>query len=124
MLITFEAETRSIAKEYGSDKVESVIPSVSLLAEFPVAIVDKVVDKRGSRDLAKSYLDFLYTAEGQRIAAQHGNRVHEPAVAAEFKDQFPEVRLVTVEDVFGGWDKVQAEHFASGGLLDQIYGSR
>lgn len=124
VLITFEAETRSIAKEYGADKVESVIPSVSLLAEFPVAIVDKVVDKRGSRELAKSYLDFLYTAEGQRIAAQHGNRIHEPTVAAEFKDQFPEVRLVTVEDVFGGWDKVQAEHFASGGLLDQIYGSR
>jgi sulfate transport system substrate-binding protein len=124
VLITFEAETRSIAKEYGSDKVESVIPSVSLLAEFPVAIVDKVVDKRGSRDLAKSYLDFLYTAEGQRIAAQHGNRVHEPAVAAEFKDQFPEVRLVTVEDVFGGWDKVQKEHFGSGGLLEEIYGER
>lgn len=124
VLITFEAETRSIAKEYGTDKVESVIPSVSLLAEFPVAIVDKVVDKRGSRDLAKSYLDFLYTPEGQRIAAQHGNRVHEPAVAAEFKDQFPEVRLVTVEDVFGGWDKVQKEHFGSGGLLDQIYGER
>jgi len=124
VLITFEAETRSIAKEYGSDKVESVIPSVSLLAEFPVAIVDKVVDKRGSRDLAKSYLDFLYTAEGQRIAAQHGNRVHEPSVAAEFKDQFPEVRLVTVEDVFGGWDKVQKEHFGSGGLLEEIYGER
>lgn len=124
VLITFEAETRAIAKEYGSDKVESVIPSVSLLAEFPVAIVDKVVDKRGSRDLAKSYLDFLYTAEGQRIAAQHGNRVHEPSVAAEFKDQFPEVRLVTVEDVFGGWDKVQKEHFGSGGLLEEIYGER
>ncbi|MDH4988856.1 thiosulfate ABC transporter substrate-binding protein CysP [Aminobacter anthyllidis] len=124
VLITFEAETRSIAKEYGSDKVESVIPSVSLLAEFPVAIVDKVVDKHGSRDLAKSYLDFLYTPEGQRIAAQHGNRVHEPAVAAEFKDQFPEVRLVTVEDVFGGWDKVQKEHFGSGGLLEEIYGER
>lgn len=124
VLITFEAETRSIAREYGADKVESVIPSVSLLAEFPVAIVDKVVDKRGSRELAKSYLDFLYTPEGQRIAAQHGNRVHEPAVATEFKDQFPEVRLVTVEDVFGGWDKVQKEHFGSGGLLEEIYGER
>ncbi|GAA4116310.1 sulfate ABC transporter substrate-binding protein [Aminobacter aganoensis] len=124
VLITFEAETRSIAREYGADKVESVIPSVSLLAEFPVAIVDKVVDKRGSRDLAKSYLDFLYSPEGQRIAAQHGNRVHEPAVAAEFKEQFPEVRLVTVEDVFGGWDKVQKEHFGSGGLLEEIYGER
>ena len=124
VLITFEAETRGIAKEYGTDKFQSVIPSVSLLAEFPVAIVDKVVDERGSRDLAKSYLDFLYTTEGQRIAAQHGNRVHDATVAAEFKDQFPEVRLVTVEDVFGGWDKVQKEHFAKGGMLEQIYGSR
>ena len=124
VLVTFESETRSIAKEYGSDIVESVIPSVSLLAEFPVAIVDKVVDKHGSRELAKSYLDFLYTNEGQRIAAQHGNRVHKPAVAAEFKDKFPEIRLVTVEDVFGGWEKVQKEHFGSGGLLEEIYGER
>jgi hypothetical protein len=79
------------------------VPSVSLLAEFPVAIVDTVVDKRGSRELAKSYLDFLYTREGQTIAAENGNRVHDAAVTAQFKDKFPEVRLVTVEDVFGGW---------------------
>ncbi|TKT77432.1 sulfate ABC transporter substrate-binding protein [Aquamicrobium sp. LC103] len=124
VLITFEAETRGIAKEFGEDKFEVVTPSVSLLAEFPVAIVDRVVDKRGSRDLAKSYLDFLYTPEGQKIAAEHGHRVNDETVAAEFKDQFPEVRLVTVEDVFGGWDKVQEEHFAAGGLLDQIYGER
>lgn len=124
VLITFESETTGIRKEFGEDKFEQVAPSVSLLAEFPVAIVDKVVDKHGSRDLAKAYLDFLYTPEGQKIAAENGNRVNDEKVAAEFKDKFPNVRLVTVEDVFGGWDKVQKEHFASGGLLDQIYGER
>ncbi len=124
VLITFESETTGIRKEFGEDKYDAVVPSVSLLAEFPVAIVDKVVDKRGSRDLAKNYLDFLYTPEGQTILAENGNRVRDEKVAGEFKDKFPEVRLVTVEDVFGGWDKVQAEHFASGALLDQIYGER
>jgi sulfate transport system substrate-binding protein len=124
VLITFESETTGIRKEFGEDKFEQVAPSVSLLAEFPVAIVDKVVDKHGSRDLAKAYLDFLYTPEGQKIAAENGNRVNDAVVAAEFKDKFPNVRLVTIEDVFGGWDKVQKEHFASGGLLDQIYGER
>ncbi len=124
VLITFEAETRGIAKQYGKDKVESVVPSVSLLAEFPVAVVDKVVDKRGSRELAKTYLDFLYTEEGQRIAAQFGHRVHNEKVVAEFKDQFPQIRLVNVKDVFGGWDKIQKEHFASGAVLDTLYGNR
>ena len=124
VLITFEAETRGIAKQYGKDKVESVVPSVSLLSEFPVAVVDKVVDKRGSRELAKTYLDFLYTEEGQRIAAQFGHRVHNEKVAGEFKDQFPQIRLVNVNDVFGGWDKIQKEHFASGAVLDTLYGNR
>lgn len=124
VLITFEAETRGIAKEFGEDKFDTVVPSVSLLAEFPVAIVDTVADKRGSRDLAKAYLDFLYSPDGQRIVAANGNRVNDEAIAAEFKDQFPEVRLVTVEDVFGGWEAVQKDHFASGALLDQIYGER
>lgn len=124
VIITFEAETRSIAKQYGEDKYESVVPSVSLLAEFPVAIVDKVVEKHGTRDLAKSYLDFLYTTEGQRIAAEFGHRVHDETVVAEFKDSFPDIRLVNVDDVFGGWDKISEEHFASGAKLDAIYGSR
>jgi len=124
VLITFETETRGIAKELGTDKFEVVVPPMSLLAEFPVAIVDTVVDKRGSRDIAKAYLDFLYTSEGQTILAENGNRVHDEKVAAAFKDQFPEVKLVTVEDVFGGWGKVQEEHFASGGILDQLYGQR
>lgn len=124
VIITFEAETRGIAKQYGTDKFESVVPSVSLLAEFPVAVVDKVVDKRGSRELAKSYLDFLYTEEGQKIAAEFGHRVNNEKVASESKDQFPAIRLVTVDDVFGGWDKVQKEHFASGAVLDKLYGNR
>jgi sulfate transport system substrate-binding protein len=124
VLITFETEVRGIQKEYGADNVEIVIPSMSLLAEFPVAIVDSVVDNRGSRDLAKAYLDYLYTPEAQRIMAEYGSRVRDPAVAAEFKDQFPEVRLVTAEDVFGGWAKISEEHFAEGGILDRLYGER
>jgi sulfate/thiosulfate transport system substrate-binding protein len=124
VLITFEAETRSIVGEYGADKFELVVPSVSVLGEFPVAIVDRVADKRGTREIAKTYLDFLYTPEGQRIAAEHGHRVNEPSVAAEFKDQFPEVRLVTVEEAFGGWGKVQEEHFAPGATLDRLFGER
>ncbi|NTF45903.1 thiosulfate ABC transporter substrate-binding protein CysP [Rhizobium rhizogenes] len=124
VLITFEAETRGIVKQYGKDKVESVLPSVSLLAEFPVAVVDKVAKKHGTEALAKSYLDFLYSEEGQRIAAEFGNRVNNEKVAAEVKGQFPDIRLVKVDDVFGGWEKVQKEHFASGGTLDKLYGSR
>lgn len=124
VLITFESETTSIAKQYGTDKFETVAPSVSLLAEFPVAIVDKVADARGSRELAKTYLDFLYSETGQRVAAEFGHRVHDETVKAEFKDRFPEIRLVNVDEVFGGWEKVSAEHFAEGGILDSIYGSR
>ena len=124
VIITFEAETKSIAKQYGEDKYQQVVPSVSLLAEFPVAIVDKVADAKGSQELSKKYLDFLYSPEGQKIAADFGHRVHDETVAAEYKDQFPEIRLVTVEDVFGGWAKVSEEHFAEGGILDGIYGSR
>ena len=124
VLITFEAETRGIEQQYGKDKVEGVIPSVSLLAEFPVAVVDKVAKKHGTEDLAKTYLDFLYTEEGQRIAAKFGHRVQNEKVAGEFKSQFPEIRLVNVNDVFGGWTKIQSEHFASGGILDKLYGSR
>ena len=124
VIITFEAETKSIAKQYGEDKYQQVVPSVSLLAEFPVAIVDKVADAKGSQELSKKYLDFLYSPEGQKIAADFGHRVHDEKVSADYKDQFPEIRLVTVEDVFGGWDKVSQEHFAEGGILDGIYGSR
>lgn len=124
VLITFEAETRGIAQEFGEENFETVIPSQSLLAEFPVAVVDRVAERRGTEEIARAYLGFLYTEEGQRILAEHGNRVHDETVAAEFAHQFPEVRLVTVEDVFGGWDQVQEEHFAAGARLDQLFGER
>ncbi len=124
VLVTFEAETKGIAREFGEENFDSVTPSVSLLAEFPVAIVDRVVERRGTGDVAKAYLDFLYTAEGQRIAAENGNRVNDEAVTAEFADQYPDVRLVTVEDVFGGWGQAQEEHFAAGAKLDQLFGER
>ncbi|WP_102957877.1 sulfate ABC transporter substrate-binding protein [Mangrovicella endophytica] len=124
VLITFEAETRGIAKEFGEDKFQTVVPPVSLLAEFPVAIVDRVADKRGSRPLAQSYLDFLYSPEGQTLIAGNGNRVRDKDVVAKFASSFPKVRLLKVEDVFGGWQKIQAEHFASGGTLDELYGDR
>jgi sulfate transport system substrate-binding protein len=121
VLVTFEAETRTIEGLYPDRKLETVVPSVSLLAEFPVAVVDKVVDKRGSRASATAYLEFLYSPAGQTIAAKAFHRVVDPKVADEFKGQFPPVRLVKVEDVFGGWQKLQAEHFASGGKLDSLF---
>lgn len=124
VLITFEAETRAIAKEFGEDKYDLVTPPASLLAEFPVSVVDKVVDKRGSRAIAEAYLNFLYSPEGQEIIATFGNRVHEPSVVEKHKADFPEVKLVTVEDVFGGWPKVSKEHFAPDGILDQLFVAR
>lgn len=121
VLVTFEAETLGVVKQLGADKYEAVVPSVSFLSEFPVAIVDKVVDARGSRDLAKAYLDFLFTPEGQEVAAANFHRPQDETVAAAHASTFPEVRLVTVEDAFGGWDKVTSEHFAEGGLLDKVF---
>ncbi len=120
VLITFEAEALAIAAQQGSD-YEVVVPSVSLLAEFPVAVVDRVAEARGSREIAQAYLEFLYSTQGQEILAQNFNRVHDEAVVAEYADNFPEVRLVTVEDEFGGWDRASEEHFAEGGLLDQVF---
>ena len=121
VLVTFEAEVLGVRKQLGADKYDAVIPSVSFLSEFPVAIVDKVVDARGSRDLAKAYLDFLFTPEGQEVAAANFHRVHDETVAAAHTTDFPAIRLVTVEDAFGGWDKVSEEHFADGGLLDKVF---
>jgi sulfate/thiosulfate transport system substrate-binding protein len=123
-LVTFEAETNGIRDQYVGSKFQVVVPSMSLLAEFPVAVVDKVVDKRGSRALATAYLEFLYSSEGQAILAKFYNRVHDPEVVAEFKDKFPNVRLVTIEDVFGGWDKLTKDHLASGAKLDQLFATR
>lgn len=124
VLITFEAETRVIAREFGQGKFDIVTPPTSVIAEFPVSVVDKIVDGRGSRAIAEAYLNFLYTAEGQEIIVKFGNRVHEPSVVERHKAEFPDVKLYTVEDVFGGWPKLTSEHFGSGGILDQLYVAR
>lgn len=121
VLITFEAETSAVVKQYGADKFSVVVPPVSLIAEFPVAVVEKYAAKHGTQELAKAYLDYLYAPEGQEVLAGFNNRVHDEGVAEKHKDRFPQVRLLTVEQVFGGWDKAQATHFASGAKLDQIF---
>ncbi|SER02158.1 sulfate transport system substrate-binding protein [Faunimonas pinastri] len=121
VLITFEAECYGTRDQFGKDQYEVVVPPMSLLAEFPVTVVDKVVDQRGSRALAEDYLKFLYTPEGQEILAKRYNRVVDEGVKAKYASQFPEVRLVRVEDVFGGWDKANKEEFGDGGLLDQVF---
>ncbi|MBR1222063.1 thiosulfate ABC transporter substrate-binding protein CysP [Bradyrhizobium sp. U87765 SZCCT0131] len=124
VLITFEAETNGIRDLAGKDKYEVVVPSQSLLAEFPVSVVDKYADKHGTRALATAYLEFLYSQEGQTILAKQYNRVNDKTVAAQFKDRFPDVKLITVEDAFGGWDKVNADHLNSGAKLDQLFAAR
>ncbi|MDE1174097.1 MAG: sulfate ABC transporter substrate-binding protein [Parvibaculaceae bacterium] len=121
VLITFEAEAYGVAQEYAKDGYEVVTPPVSLLAEFPVAVVDKVVDQRGSRAVATAYLNFLYSPEAQAIIAKHFYRINDKAVAAKAGQTFPSVKLITVNDVFGGWDKVNKDYLKSGGYLDQVF---
>jgi sulfate/thiosulfate-binding protein len=105
----------------GGDKVEMVVPSISILAEPPVTVVDKYVDKHGTRAVAQAYLEYLYTPEGQEIAAKHHYRPRNPDVKAKFAKDFPEIELFTIGDVFGGWTKAQKTHFDDGGTFDSIY---
>lgn len=121
VLITFEAETGGIAKQYADKGFVRVTPSRSLLAEFPVAVVEENAKKKGTEEVSKAYLGFLYSPAGQEILAENFNRVHDADVLAKHAADFPKVELVTVEDVFGGWDKVTAEHFAEGGILDKVF---
>ncbi len=120
-LVTFENEAGLLLKEFGSDKFEVVYPSISIEAAAPVAIVNRVVDKRKSRPIAKSYLDFLFSPAGQEIIAQQSFRPRDPAVFAKYAQQFPSITTFTVEDFLGGWDKVQRQHFADGALYDQLF---
>src|SRR5882762_432742 len=120
-LIAWENEAYLAINELGPDKVEVVDPSVSILAEPPVALVDKVVDKHGTRQVAQAYLDYLYTPEGQEIVAKNYYRPRLAAVAERYAGKFPKIPLFTVDEVFGGWQKAQATHFADGGVFDQIY---
>ncbi len=120
VLIAWENEALLTVKELGADKFEVVVPSVSVLAEPPVAVVDQVVDRRGTRQVAEAYLQFLFEAEAQRIIARHYYRPTAPEVAQEFAGQFPQLELFTIDEVFGGWQTAQKEHFDDGGLFDQI----
>jgi sulfate transport system substrate-binding protein len=121
VFISWENEAFLASKEMGPDKFQMVVPSLSILAEPPVAVVDKNVDRKGTREVATAYLQYLYTPEGQDIAAQHHYRPIDPKVAAKYDKQFPKVNLFTIDDVFGGWAKAQKTHFADGGVFDQIY---
>ncbi|CNH86364.1 sulfate transporter subunit [Yersinia aldovae] len=120
VLIAWENEALLAINEVGKEKFDIITPSVSILAEPTVSVVDKVVDKRGTRDVADAYLKYLYSPEGQTIAARHYYRPRDPAVAAKFTNEFPQLKLFTIDDVFGGWTKAQQTHFATGGTFDEI----
>jgi sulfate transport system substrate-binding protein len=121
VLIAWENEAFLAVKELGPDKFEIVAPSISILAEPPVALVDKVVDRKGTRKMAQAYLDYLYATEGQEIAAQNFYRPTDAAVAAKYAKQFAKVSLFSLSDYFGDWRRAQKVHFADGGSFDQIY---
>ncbi len=121
VLLAWENEAFLAVNELGKDKFEIVVPSVSILAEPPVTVVDKVVDKKGTRKVAEEYLKYLYTTEGQEIAAKNYYRPRDNKVAAKYARVFPKVRLFTIDELFGGWRKAQKTHFADGGIFDQIY---
>lgn len=122
VLLSWENEAHLAVKDLGTEKFDIVYPSTSILAEPSVAVVDKVAEKRGTKVLAEAYLQFLYTPEGQEIAARNFYRPRDEAVAAKHKDKFPELALFTVDDVFAGWQAAQETHFAEGGQFDQLYG--
>jgi sulfate/thiosulfate transport system substrate-binding protein len=120
VLLAWENEAFLSIKELGADKVQIVLPSLSILAEPPVTVVDKVVLRRGTREIATQYLNYLYTPEAQEIIAKNFYRPIDEKVAAKYASQFPKIKLVTIAD-FGGWAKAQKQHFADGGVFDQIY---
>jgi sulfate/thiosulfate transport system substrate-binding protein len=121
VLLAWENEAFFAKKEFGADTFEIVVPSLSILAEPNVAWVDKVVKKKGTLEVAKAYLEYLYSDEAQEIVARHFYRPRNEAVARKYADKFPSLKLVTIDEEFGGWSKVQKEHFADGGVFDQIY---
>jgi sulfate/thiosulfate transport system substrate-binding protein len=121
VLLAWENEAELVVKEVGKDKFEIIAPSYSIKAEPPIAVVDKVVDKKGTRKVAEEYLKYLYSKEGQEIIAQNYYRPIDPATAAKYANQFPKVTQFDIDDVFGGWTKAQKTHFSDGGTFDQIY---
>jgi len=121
VLISWENDAFLVLKENGADKFEIVIPSLSILAEPPVALVDKVVDKRGTRQIAEAYLQYLYSEEGQEIAAKHFYRPTDAKIAERYASKFPAIELFKIDDAFGGWKNAHKIHFSDGGTFDQIY---
>jgi sulfate transport system substrate-binding protein len=123
VLLTWENEAYLAVKELGPNKFDIIAPSMSIVAEPPVSVVDRNVEDHGTRQVAEEYLRYLYSPEGQEIAARHFYRPRDPAVAAKYASQFANVpKLVTIDAVFGGWSKAQAKHFADNGVFDKIYG--
>jgi sulfate transport system substrate-binding protein len=123
VLITWENEANLAIQEYGKDKFEIVTPSLSILAEPPVTVVDSVARRHGTTEVAEAYLKYLYSKEGQELAAKHFYRPRDQEVLAKHAKNFPKLELFTIAEVFGNWNKAQATHFADGGVFDQIYGS-
>jgi len=121
VLLAWENEAYLALKEFGPEKFEIVAPPLSILAEPPVTIVDKVADKKGTRNVADAYLQYWYTKEGQEIAARNFYRPRDAEIAKKYENSFAKVELFTIDDLFGGWTKAQKEHFADGGVFDQIY---
>ncbi|VVE27234.1 sulfate ABC transporter substrate-binding protein [Pandoraea soli] len=121
VLIAWENEALLSVKDLGPDKFDIVVPSSSILTEPPVAVVDKNVDKHGTRKAAEAYLQWLYSPQGQEIAAKHFYRPRSPDIARKYASQYPKLKLYTVDADLGGWTKTQAKHFADGGIFDQIY---
>ena len=120
VLISWENEALLASRELGKGKFEIVVPSISILAEPPVAVVDKVAIRRGTADVARAYLEYLYSKAGQEIVAKHYYRPRDPEIAAKYASVFPKINLVTIAD-FGGWQKAQGTHFADGGIFDKVY---
>jgi len=121
VFISWENEAFLALKEFGADKFEIVAPPLSILAEPSVALIDKVVDKRGTRKVAEAYLNYLYSPQGQEIAARNFYRPRLPEVARKYEKQFPALQLLTIDKDFGGWKQAQKKHFNDGGIFDQIY---
>jgi sulfate/thiosulfate-binding protein len=121
VLLAWENEAYLAIKQFGADKLDIVTPSLSILAEPPVAVVDKVAKKHGTTDVAQAYLEYLYSDEGQDIAGRNFYRPRDSKAAAKYASQFSPVKLVTVDEIFGGWQKAQKTHFADNGVFDQIF---
>ncbi|MEJ1958451.1 MAG: sulfate ABC transporter substrate-binding protein [Nitrosomonadales bacterium] len=121
VLVTFENEVSLIKQEYGADKIDVVYPPISIVADLPVSVVDKVVDKRGTRKTAEAYLQYLYSPEAQEVAAKHELRPRDAVILAKYKSTLPPLKLFTVEEVFGSLKQAQAAHFKDGGTFDQIF---